>query len=51
MAIGAEGTKNNDGSLNALVVTAGQFPMFGPGGNHKAPGSPAKPKASAQPGA
>ncbi len=49
MTIGAQGTKNSDGSLNALVVTGGQVPKFGPGGNHKAPGGPAKPKASAKP--
>jgi hypothetical protein len=51
MAIGAVGTKNSDGSLNALSVNAGMFKAFGPGGSHKTPAGGAKPGASAAPGA
>jgi hypothetical protein len=48
MAIGAEGTKNADGSLQALSIGGFDFTKFGPGPGHKQPG-PAQPKPSAKP--
>ena len=54
MAIGAEGTKNADGSLHALSISGFDFTKFGPGPGHKLPGQgqpkpSAKPKPSASP--
>lgn len=54
MAISAEGTKNADGSLEALNVTGGQIRVPFPGGGHRAPGrnkAPGGPAPSGLPGA
>ncbi len=51
MAINAQGTKNGDGSLQALAVVGGQLRAPSTGGGHKLPGTPPRPSASSQPGA
>jgi hypothetical protein len=54
MAISAEGTKNADGSLEALNVTGGRIRVPFPGGGNRAPGgnkAPGGPAQSGLPGA
>jgi hypothetical protein len=54
MTISAEGTKNADGSIDALNVAGGQLRVPSPGGGHKTPGgrqAPGSPAPSSLPGA